>query len=190
MNKNKILIVEDEIFIALDIKATVEDLGYCVTKLATDYDDALKSIIENEPDIILMDINLGKSKNGIEISKSIKKIKDIPIIFLTAFADDKTLYEAMMTEPSGYVTKPFKRSQIKSALALAKVKHLSKYKDVSFNQMLKNEIAFYELNPDDEKFKNDEVYLLKRYIKAIKDNGSFLDKAVIQIIKSEHIDID
>jgi len=89
--KTKILIIEDEIIVALDIKSALENLGYEVTTIATNHTEALQSIKENIPDIILADINLENSIDGIDTIKDIKKIHDIPVIYLTAFSDDETI---------------------------------------------------------------------------------------------------
>lgn len=118
MNKPKILIVEDETIVALDIKNTIQKLNYEVSDMVTNYADAMKSVQNNEPNIILMDINLANSKDGIEIATDIQKIKDFSIIYLTAFSDDKTIERAVQTNPMGYLLKPFKREELKSTIAL------------------------------------------------------------------------
>ncbi|WP_072682698.1 response regulator [Arcobacter sp. LA11] len=118
MYKTKILIVEDETIIALDIKNTITKLGFQVTNTVTNNIDAITSVKEEMPDIILMDINLKNSKNGIETTQDIQKIKDIPIIYLTADSDDKTITKAIETNPIGYLSKPFKREELKSTIML------------------------------------------------------------------------
>ena len=80
MNKIKILIVEDEPIVALDIKNTLLKLEYTITDIAANYNDALYSVRLNKPDIIFMDIHLQNSKNGIEIAREINKSKNIYII--------------------------------------------------------------------------------------------------------------
>ena len=117
-SKIKILIVEDEKIIALDIQSSIIDLGYNVTQTVKNYDEAINSIKNNEPDIILMDINLKNSKDGIQTATDIQKIKNIPIIYLTAFCDDATINRAIQTNPVGYLTKPFKIDELKSTILL------------------------------------------------------------------------
>lgn len=119
MDKVNILIVEDEAIVALDIKRTILKMGFSVTNMARNHDDALCSIKEKSPDIILLDIHLKNSKDGIETAKEIQKIANIPIIYLTAFSDDKTIERAVQTNPVGYLVKPFKREDLKSTLQLA-----------------------------------------------------------------------
>jgi len=119
MHKIDILIVEDEAIVALDIKRTILKMGFDVTNMVTNHDDALLSIKAKAPDIVLLDIHLKNSKDGIETAKAIKQIADIPIVYLTAFSDDKTIERAVQTNPVGYLVKPFKREDLKSTLQLA-----------------------------------------------------------------------
>ncbi len=157
MNKTKILIVEDETIVALDIKGAIKKLGFEVTNTATTYDDAIKCVIKNEPDIILMDINLQNSKDGIETVIDIQKIKNIPIIYLTAYTDDITIKRAIETNPVGYLTKPFKREELKSTILLGlykvnKSNQLSidkhcKYLGFDFYYDIRNENLYYKSRP-------------------------------------------
>lgn len=119
MHNVKILIVEDEPIVALDIERTLLKLGYEITDNVTNYTDALESVELNEPNIIFMDINLSNSKNGIQIVQEIKKTKDIPVIYLTAFSDDETMQQAIATNPINYLLKPFKREELKSSILLS-----------------------------------------------------------------------
>lgn len=125
-----VLIVEDETIVAFDIESILNRLGYRVTNSVINYEQALKSIEIDTPDIIFMDINLKNSKDGIETAKEIQKIKEIPIIYLTAFSDDETLQRAIETNPIGYLLKPFSKEDIKSIMKL------SLHKIASKNQVL------------------------------------------------------
>jgi len=114
-----VLIVEDETIVAFDIENILNSLGYSVIDSVGTYDQALK-IVQNTPlDIIFMDVNLKNSKDGIETAIEIKKIKDIPIIYLTAFCDDTTLQRAIDTNPISYLLKPFTKEDIKSIMKLS-----------------------------------------------------------------------
>jgi len=117
--KTKVLIVEDETIVALDIKNVITKLGYRVINCVTNYDDAIKSVNEDDPDIILMDINLKNSQDGIQTAQDILNIKYIPIIYLTAYSDDETMDRAVETNPIGYLIKPFKREELKSTMKLS-----------------------------------------------------------------------
>ncbi len=118
MKKINILIIEDEALVALEIKQAILKIGFNVIDMVTNYEDALKSIQTKHPNLILLDIHLQNSKDGIEIAESIKKIKNIPIVYLTAYADDDTMKRAIQTNPIGYLVKPFKREDLKSIIFL------------------------------------------------------------------------
>ena len=141
MSKMKILIVEDETIVALDIKNAIKKLGYIASNVVTNHTDALQCVQDDEPDIILMDIYLENSKDGIETAIDIQKIKNIPIIYLTAYSDDETISRAVKTSPVSYLQKPFKRDDLKSALALCfykidlenKKETLINYKEIGFD---------------------------------------------------------
>lgn len=115
----KILIVEDDIFIAQDIQNTVIEFGYKVTKIVSNENDVLKSIKLDEPNVILMDIDLNHSSNGIEIVKTIHKLTYIPVIYLTGLYSDEIIDKAIQTKPIGFLTKPFNSVELKSAIKLA-----------------------------------------------------------------------
>lgn len=114
----KILIVEDEAIVALEIKNAMKKLGFEVTNSVGNYDDAINSVKKNEPNIIIMDINLRNSKDGIQTVLAIQEIKNIPIIYLTAYSDDETINRAVATKPIAYLLKPFKREELKSTIQL------------------------------------------------------------------------
>ncbi len=119
MKKTKILIVEDEIVAAMDLKSEVENLECEVTDMVHTQKRVLNSITNNKPDIILMDIKLGKNKDGIEIVKLIQQTQKIPIVYITAFSDDATMQRAFSTNPLGYIVKPFKPDELKTNIQLA-----------------------------------------------------------------------
>lgn len=107
MSKTKILIVEDERIVAIDIKATLEDEGFEIVDIVISGEEAIKKALELKPDLILMDIFLKGQLNGIEATQQIKEQIDIPVIFLTAYEDKKTMEKAQETNPLGYIIKPF-----------------------------------------------------------------------------------
>ncbi|WP_417326397.1 response regulator [Halarcobacter sp.] len=154
MTNEKFLIVEDEAIVALDIKKSLENLGYYVVACATNYDEALKFVKEKEPSIILMDINLKNSKSGIDAAIDIQKIKNIPIVYITAYSDEETIKKAVKTNPIAYLLKPFKREELKTTIYLALHKINSSYelfknKDfihlgLNYYYNLKDETLFYE----------------------------------------------
>ncbi|MGB7970061.1 MAG: response regulator [Methanobacterium sp.] len=116
---SKILIVEDEIIIAIDLKIRLEDLGYYVPGIAINGRDAIKKTGEKNPDIILMDILLNGDKDGIEVAQQIRNQYNIPIIYLTGSQNDSMIERAEITEPYGYINKPFDNTEIETAIKLA-----------------------------------------------------------------------
>lgn len=118
-NKDTILVVEDEMITALDIKLRLEDFGYNVPGTIAYGEEAVKKADEVNPDLILMDIMLKGEMNGIEATQEIQKTKDIPIIFLTANTNKEIIENALKTTPSGYISKPFNDRELKYIIEIA-----------------------------------------------------------------------
>jgi len=116
----RILIVEDEEIVAQDIHQVLESLGYTVTSHVTTGEEAVAKAEADVPNIILMDIKLAGDMNGIEAAEIIQRKFAIPVIFLTAYVDDETLNRAKITDPFGYVSKPFKDRDLLSAVEIAR----------------------------------------------------------------------
>ncbi len=114
----RILIAEDENIIAKDIEKTLTKLGYQVVGSVRSGEELLEQYLSFKPDLILMDINLEGELSGIDVSKEINKSREIPIIYLTALADDNTLREAKYTEPSGYLIKPFDEDMLRTSIEM------------------------------------------------------------------------
>lgn len=119
MLKSKILIVEDESIIALDIKTSLLDAGYDVVAIAVCGEDAITFATQHEPNLILMDIRLRGKMDGIEAATEIVKRCHAPIIFLTAHADKYTLDRAKLTGPFGYLIKPFEDHNLITTIEIA-----------------------------------------------------------------------
>src|SRR3989304_8259393 len=102
----RILVVEDEIIIAEDMQRKLKKMGYVVPAIASSGEEAIRKIKENIPDLILMDIVIHGNMDGIETAGQIHSLFDIPVVYLTAYADEKTLQRAKITQPFGYLIKP------------------------------------------------------------------------------------
>ena len=118
-----VLLVEDERIVADDIANSLQTFGYTVCGVASSGADALNKVKETRPDLILMDIVLKGDADGIETAHKMKSLFDIPVIYLTAHADDDTLARARVTEPYGYVIKPFQERELHAAVEMALHKH-------------------------------------------------------------------
>ena len=124
MSKERILIVEDEKIISLDLQRRLEKFDYNVVGLCTTGREAVDQAAELKPDIILMDIMLaGGDIDGIDAAKIVKEQNQIPVIFLTAYADEKTLNRAKAAEPFGYILKPFKEKELYTTIDIAIYKY-------------------------------------------------------------------
>lgn len=123
MAKAKIMVVEDEGIVAKDIQNTLKRLGYAVPATASSGEEAIKKAAEVQPDLILMDIVLKGKMNGIEATGQVRANLDIPVIYLTAYADDLTLERAKVTEPFGYILKPFDERELYTNIEMALYKH-------------------------------------------------------------------
>jgi DNA-binding response OmpR family regulator len=125
----KILIVEDEIKIAKNIQSIIEEFGHEVVDCVTNYEDAIKSFYLNLPNLLFMDINLGKrKKDGIEIVKTIQETTNTLVVYFSEFTDEKTIKRAIQTNPINYLLKPHKKEDIKLNILLG----LQKLKQISF----------------------------------------------------------
>jgi DNA-binding LytR/AlgR family response regulator len=114
----KILVVEDEMIIGAKISMLLTQLGYEVTAIIPRGEEAVMHVEENQPDIVLLDINLKGKIDGIETANLIHKIADIPIIYLTANTDDGTFNRAKSTRPYAFISKPFKQLDLQRAIEL------------------------------------------------------------------------
>ncbi|QHG19679.1 response regulator [Nostoc sp. ATCC 53789] len=123
MTSAKILVVEDEAIVAKDLQYRLIKFGYTVPVIASSGQEAINKAVEISPDLVLMDIKLKGSMDGIEAAQEIHKHLDIPVIYLTAYADDKTLARAKITEPFGYLLKPFKERELQTNIEIALTKH-------------------------------------------------------------------
>ncbi len=173
MAKIKILVVEDESIVAKDIKNTLKKLDYDVPATINSGEKALEEVVENKPDLVLMDIMLKGKMTGIECAEIIKEKYRIPVIFLTAYADDNTLEKAKITEPYGYIIKPFKEKELQTTIEMTLYKYekdqeLRKerdlYSSIIENKESKDSIfvrADYRLN----KINFTDIY----FVEALKD---------------------
>jgi two-component system, sensor histidine kinase and response regulator len=123
MASTRILITEDEVLIAREIEAALEELGYTVVGVAHDGNTALQKVAETCPDLVLMDIVMPGEWDGIETADQIRTRFQIPVIYLTAYADSETLQRAKITEPFGYILKPFQPQDLNTAIQIASVRH-------------------------------------------------------------------
>jgi two-component system response regulator LytT len=175
MSKINVLVVEDESIVSKDIQHSLKKLGYNVVGASATAEKAIELAKSENPDVVLMDIMLKGEMNGIEAANEIRKSCAIPVIFLTAYADESTLSKAKVTEPYGYILKPFKEIDLHTTIEMAIYKHsreqeIVKQRDLLFSLVENKEAnqqgyVFVKSNSKLVKLKNEDIY----YIEALKD---------------------
>jgi PAS domain S-box-containing protein len=123
MDKAQILVVEDDNIVVMELEDSLQSLGYAVCDMASYGKEAIEKAAERRPDLVLMDIRLKGDVNGIDAAQEIRDRFDIPVIYLTAYADEDTLQRAKITEPYGYIVKPFEDRELYSVIEMALYKH-------------------------------------------------------------------
>jgi PAS domain S-box-containing protein len=123
MMRPQIMVVEDESIVAEDMKAMLEGFGYTVPAVAFSGEEAVKKAVDTHPDLVLMDIVLKGQMSGVEAVERIRSRCNIPVVYVTAYADEKTVRRAKVTEPFGYLLKPFDARELQTAIEIALYKH-------------------------------------------------------------------
>src|SRR5262245_31770918 len=119
MAASKILIVEDEQIVALELRDRLARMGHEIVGVAVTGEDAVDQARRFEPDLVLMDVKLKGDMDGVEAAEVIGRSMDVAVVYLTAFADDRTLQRAKMTEPHGYIVKPFQDRELHVVIEVA-----------------------------------------------------------------------
>ena len=121
--RSRLLIVEDEGIVALNIQTRLEGLGYNVVASVSSGEEAIQVAGETRPDLILMDIKLDGKVDGIEAAAEIRRLFQLPVVYLTAYTNDDTLNRAKLTEPYGYILKPFEARDLCTTIEVALYKY-------------------------------------------------------------------
>ncbi len=141
MSKKKILIVEDDRTTALIEKLYLEELGYQITKIVANGEQAIEMTGKLKPDLVLMDIKLGKGMDGIDAGEVINKEFGIPVVLVTAYTDEALLERAMLTKFAGYINKPIREKDLLATIEIA----LSKIKKLPNQQQKKTDIKIEDV---------------------------------------------
>ena len=160
MAKVKIAVVEDEIIIADNICSALENLGYDVLEPAISYTEALETIDNQKPDIVILDIQLSGKKDGIDLAWKIKEDYDIPFIFLTSNADKLTVERVKKLAPPAYLVKPFNKDDLYTSIEIALFNHTKKDRNASDNIIIKDAL-FIKQNNFFTKVKFDDILFIK-----------------------------
>lgn len=174
MSKSNILIVEDESIVAKDIQHSLKKLGYTVVEICSNGEDAIRVVEELKPNLVLMDIMLKGEMTGIEAASHIREKYNIPVIYLTAYADESTLSKAKVSEPYGYIIKPFKEIDLHTNIELAVYKHQREQEVIRERNFLYSiveqkevlaDFFFVKTNSKLIKLRTQDVF----YVEALKD---------------------
>lgn len=173
MSKTNILVVEDESIVAKDIQQSLKKLGYNVIGICSNGEDAIKKAEEEKPHLVFMDIMLKGEMSGIEAANHIREKMNIPVIYLTAYADESTLSRAKVTEPYGYIIKPFKEIDLHTSVEMALYKHekqtdIKKERDFLYSLVegqSSADIIFVKSNSRLVKVNTSDIY----FVEALKD---------------------
>ncbi len=180
MAKARIIVVEDEGIVAMDIEDRVNNLGYSVVGIASSGEEAIAMTEKTHPDLILMDIKIKGPMNGIGTSEKIRERFNIPVVYLTAYADGDTVRRAKVTKPFGYLIKPFDDRELHSTIEIALYNHRMEQKLIEsenrFKELFDNMssgVAIYE----SEDGGND--FILKDFNKAAEKIDALRGKEAI-----------
>jgi YesN/AraC family two-component response regulator len=154
MYKFNVLVVEDELLIAWDIKKLLEDIDIDV-HIAKDFTSAINSIKIYNPDLVILDVYLGKEMSGIDLGRQLSVEYNIPFIYLTSYSDSSSIKAIIETKPRGFITKPFKKIDLLTTVQVL---------IASENRNNSGLIKFKE------KYTTDASYIIKKVLKFIDDN--------------------
>jgi DNA-binding LytR/AlgR family response regulator len=173
----QVMIVEDESIVAMDLAAGLEHDGYVITGIADNYEDALSIFSNNHVDILLMDINIHGARDGVETAAELMKIRQVPLIYLTAFTDAVTIERVKHTNPAAFLTKPYNIDNVRIAIDLA-LHHFAEAKPAA------KVLPLQAGNPVDRKTDKEHFLQLKDYI-FIKQNYRFVKFKLAEILYAE-----
>jgi two-component system, response regulator PdtaR len=174
----KIMIVEDESIVAMDLSAGLEHDGYTVVGIADNYEEAVQLFSANTVDILLMDIHIQGDKDGVETATALMKIKQVPLIYLTAFTDATTIERVKHTNPAAFLTKPYSIENVRIAIDLA-LYHFAEAKPVAEGKVVPIQAAVGEKKSDKE-----QILQMKDHV-FIKQNYRFVKFRLAEILYAE-----
>ena len=163
MSKIKILVVDDELIITEELSHTLKEIGYSEIDVVMNFEDAINYLKIQRPDIALLDIYLDAEKSGIELGRIIKEEYHIPFIYITSHSDKATVEKAKITQPNGYLIKPFKKEDLYSAIEVALYNYISGKSPIASDIKSEQKLVF-----KDSIFIKDGYLFVKIYFKDIK----------------------
>lgn len=194
MRKARILIVEDEIIIVRGLEDALGKLGYRVCGFALSGEDALSLVEKQKPDLILIDIFLQGHMDGIELAGTVRSHFRIPVIYITAYSDREVLERAKLTDPYGYIVKPFRDSQLKVTVELAlerarqeqrKMAEVAEYLSVNeeLGRRLLTRTGELTLLAEKHQQMEQEMHLYRRRIDELRNELAEVNRALAVIMR-------
>ncbi len=179
-DKVHIMIVEDEAIVAMDLAASLTREGYVIAGIADNADDANELFCAREVDILLVDINIVGSTDGISLVEKLSAIRDTPVIYLSALSDAETIQRMKRTRPAAYITKPYSIHNVHIAIELA----LSNFAMLhnTINSTAQHPAALYPVKDTDSE--KEQILQLKDYV-FIKQNYRFVKVILADILYAE-----
>ncbi len=186
MTKAKIMIVEDEITIALDIKIILQHLNYQITSIEHQGEQAVEKAGLNKPDLILMDIQLAGDMDGIEAAKKIREIFNIPVIYLTAQSNKDLVDRIKLSYPFGYLLKPIKEKELFFSIEIALYIHKLELDLKESNKHLQKEINIRKQNEDElRRYKEQLEKLVRKRTSKLRKTNEELETQISERLKTD-----
>ncbi|WP_324171044.1 response regulator transcription factor [Sulfurimonas sp.] len=187
MVENSIIIVEDDEITALNLNLSLQKHGYDVVAVCDNAIDAKVKIEELEPDIIIIDISLDESNDGIELGNTVRQEYNIPFIYLTSYSDDDMISQAKQTEPYGYIVKPFDPSSLHATLQMAIFKYeVENKRKVNIEESNVNDFDIEKLLHAKKDIDKPIVYFGDEYYLDIGISETFFKDKKIKLTKKEN----
>lgn len=176
-DKTRILIAEDDFVVAKNLSITLEERGYEVLGVCESGEELLQQLSQNPPDIAIMDINLAGLLDGVEVTALIKSKTNIPVLYLTSDRDQSTLERAKLTNPDGYLIKPFDDDELISAIEIALHRHHLSSGGQKESTVVSDSHLFVKVKNRLEKVKFEDVRYLEAndiYSILVSDKNNFI----------------
>lgn len=174
-----ILIVEDESLVAMDMERMLTKLGYEVLPHANSYQEAVQALEKHTADLVLLDITLSDTKTGIDLSQVIQQQYKIPFIYITSHSDRKTMDEALVTKPNGYLLKPFDADDLYSAIQVALLNYTGQTANTSQpeSSLISEGSLYVKTDKSYVKVEIDDIYWIEsehNYLYIISQKGKYI----------------
>lgn len=183
---NRIMIVEDEFVVSLDLKNMLEDLGHHVVATVARGEDVVSTATSTQPDMVLMDIRLAGIMTGTEAAQQLKAVMDVPVVFLSAYSDDSVLAEAEKSFPHGYLVKPFERRELAATIRMASVKHRSEMHCRVSERRLRMAIEAAQLSYFELNCESDQLQFLGHHHDWVEENLLDGTTSLLSIVSPSH----